>query len=261
VHPILYQYELFGQERVIAGYGVMVALGMVLGATMAVVISRRQGLDPINVLLVTLIALTAGLIGSYLLFVATMIPEALSDPTILLQGGLVFYGGPLAGIPAAWIACRKLEVNPLKLADVAAPALALGHALGRMGCFLGGCCFGDKWGGPWAVTFTHHIAPASYPPMPRHPVQLYESGFLIVATLAAMLIWPRSKAAGQVGLLYLMSYSLWRLFVETLRADSVRGYVIPGLLTTSQTISVLIVPCCLVGLFWLQRRKANPSRV
>lgn len=256
MHPILYKYEVFGFERPIAGYGVLLALGMVLGVSLAIVVARRRGMDLVNVLLVALIAITAGLIGSYLVFVATMIPAALEDPRVLLQGGLVFYGGPLAAVPAAWIACKRLEVHPLKMADVAAPALALGHALGRMGCFLGGCCFGREWAGPWAVTFTHELAPASMPPVPRHPVQLYEAAILLLISLATLLLWPRARRHGQIGLVYLMAYSLWRVFVETLRADTVRGYVIPGWVTTSQAIALVLIPLCVAGLWWLRRKSA-----
>lgn len=254
MHPIIYQYELFGYQRFVAGYGMMVALGIVLGTTMALVLAKRRGLDVVNALLVCLIAVTAGLVGSYLLFVVTMIGPALRNPSILLQGGLVFYGGPLAAVPAAWIASRKLEVDPGKLADIAAPSLALGHALGRLGCFLGGCCFGAKWSGPWAVTFTHEIAPAAAPSMPRHPVQLYESVFLIVAVLLSILLSPRARASGQIGLSYLLAYALWRMSIETIRGDAIRGYLIPGWLTTSQTVSLALIPLGIMGLIWLGRR-------
>jgi phosphatidylglycerol:prolipoprotein diacylglycerol transferase len=254
VHPIILRYEILGNERLIAGYGVMVSIGMVAGLAMALAIARRRGLDPINVLLVSLIAVTAGLIGSYVLFVATMVREAIDDPSMLLRGGLVFYGGPLAAVPVAWIACRRLDVPPLRMADVAAPSLSLGHALGRMGCFLGGCCFGARWNGPWAVAFTHPLAPAASPSLPRHPVQLYEAGVLIAISLVTLLIWPRIRNHGLVALGYVLCYSIWRFFAETLRADTIRGFVIPGWLSTSQAISLVVIAASLVGLVVIGRR-------
>jgi len=258
LHPIFYQYEIFGQPRVIAGYGTMVALGIVFGTSMALLLARRRGLDVVNVLLVALIAVTAGLVGSYLLFIVTVLDRAIQDPSILLQGGLVFYGGPLAAIPAAWIACKRLEVDPGKVADVAAPSLALGHALGRLGCFLGGCCFGAKWDGPCAVTFSHEMSPAAALSIPRHPVQLYESGFLIIAVIVTLLVFPRVRAGGQIGLSYLLAYAVWRMGVEMIRGDVIRGYLIEGWLTTSQTVSLVLLPLGMIGLILLGRRGRGP---
>jgi phosphatidylglycerol:prolipoprotein diacylglycerol transferase len=254
VYPILYQYTIFGQHRLIAGYGLMVALGLVLGLGMAVLLARRRGLEVVNALLVALIAVVAGLIGSFLLFVLTIVPELIRNPSLPLAAGLVFYGGPLAAVPAAVIACRRLGVPALKMADVAAPSLALGHALGRMGCFLGGCCFGRPWDGPLAVVFTHPLAPAASPALPRHPVQLYESLFLMAASLAMILLWPRTKGDGRLALGYVGAYALWRFAAELLRADVVRGYVVQGWVTTSQAISLAILPVAVAGIWWLGRR-------
>lgn len=255
MHPILFEYSVFGQQRVVAGYGLMIALGVLFGVGVVVFLSRRRQLDVVNVVLVALIAIGAGILGSYLLFVVTVLPEAIHDPAILLMGGLVFYGGPLLGVPAGYIASRKLALPPLKVADIAAPALTLGHALGRMGCFLGGCCFGNKHEGPLAVIFTHPLAPAAHPSMPRHPVQLYESLFLLILSLLLMLTWSRAKGDGRVALVYVVTYACWRIFIETMRNDTVRGYLIPGLITTSQSISLALIPAALIGLWLLRRRE------
>jgi phosphatidylglycerol:prolipoprotein diacylglycerol transferase len=259
VYPILYQYSVFGQQRLVAGYGLMVAAGMLFGLGLALVLARRRGLDVLNVLLVAVIALIAGLVGSFLLFAVTVLPELIRDPSLARAAGLVFYGGPLAAVPAAVIACRRLGVPVLKMADLAAPGLALGHSLGRMGCFLGGCCYGRPWAGPFAVVFTHPLAPAASPALPRHPVQLYESLFLMTATLAMILIWPRSRGAGRLAVGYVGAYALWRFSAEMLRGDVVRGYVIPGWITTSQAISLAILPVAAAGLWWLDRRARQAS--
>lgn len=259
MHPIFFEFDLFGFHRVVAGYGSMLVLGILLGLGTAMALARRRGVDPINALLVALVAVGAGVVGSYLIFLLTVIPELIRDPSLALQGGLVFYGGPLAGVPAALLACRWFKVRPLHMADLAAPSLTIGHAMGRLGCFLGGCCFGRPWDGPWAVTFTHVLAPAAHPSVPRHPVQLYESLVLLGISLATQLLWRRSTHAGQVGLLYLVAYALWRFFVETLRADDVRGFVVPGLVSTSQAIALAIVPLALLGFYLLHRRRPSAS--
>lgn len=259
MHPILYEYSVLGYQRFVAGYGLMVALGIVFGLGMVIALAHRRRLDIVNALLVALISVVAGLIGSFLLFLVTIIPVALRDPSMLLQGGLVFYGGPLAAVPAAWIACRRLGIAPMKMADISAPSLAIGHALGRLGCFLGGCCYGRAWDGPWAVIFTHPLSPASRPAVPRHPVQLYESLVLLVIVGSILLLWPRAKGDGRHALAYVLAYITWRFAVEFLRDDEVRGFLIPGLLTTSQAISLALVPVIVIGFRWLGRRAKSAT--
>ncbi len=259
MHPVFYEFDLFGFHRVVAGYGSMLVAGIILGLGTAMALARRRGVDPINALLVALIAVGAGIVGSYLVFLLTVLPELVVDPSIALQGGLVFYGGPLAGVPAAALACRWFRIPALHMADLAAPALTIGHAMGRLGCFLGGCCFGRPWDGPFAVTFTHVLAPAAHPSVPRHPVQLYEAAVLLAISLATQLLWRRSTHAGQVGLLYLIAYALWRFVVETMRADDVRGFVVPGLVSTSQAIALAVVPFAVLGLYLLHWRRPAAS--
>lgn len=258
MHPIIYQYEIFGYDRFVAGYGLMLALGLVFGVGTVSLLARRRGLNILNVLIVALIAVGAGLIGSYVLFVITIIPEAIRNPSALLQGGLVFYGGPIAAIPAGYITAQRLGVPVLKMVDLAAPGLALGHALGRMGCFLGGCCFGGRWDGPLAVIFTNPLSPASHPPVPRHPTQLYEAGFLLLVSIATLVFFRRVRSDGIIGFSYLLAYAIFRFGIEIVRADSIRGYLIEGILTTSQTISILLVPIAIYGIWRLNRR--NKSR-
>ena len=254
MHPILYEYSIFGYTRPVAGYGLMLALGLVCGMCTAMALAHRRRHDVVNVVLVALIAIAAGLAGSFLLFYITMIPEAIRNPRVLLTGGLVFYGGPLGAVPAAYIAARKMGLAPPKLADIAAPALSLGHACGRLGCFLGGCCYGGKSDAPWAVVFTNPLSPASIPPVPRHPVQLYEALVLLVISIATLLLWPRSRGDGRLALAYVVAYAIWRFIVETMRDDDIRGFLIPGYLTTSQAISLLLVPAGIAGIIWLRRR-------
>ncbi len=258
MHPILYEYTFLGQQRLVAGYGLMVALGVLVGLGMVIALAHRRRLDIINTVLVALIAIGAGLLGSYLLFLITIIPDAIENPAALLTGGLVFYGGPLAAVPAGVIAARRMGIAPLKMVDVAAPALALGHACGRMGCFLGGCCFGCATTSPLSVVFTHPLAPAAHPAIARHPVQMYEALFLLTAAVIMLTLWRRTRGDGRQALGYLLAYTVWRFVIEIFRDDVVRGFVIPGWITTSQAISIGLVPLAVLGLVWLGRR-ARPD--
>src|SRR5688500_16366444 len=106
-----------------------------------------------------------------------------------------------------------------RLVDVALPALPVGHALGRVGCFLGGCCYGRPWDGPWAVTYTHPMAPAAHPSVPRHPTPLYESFSLLLLAIA-FTVWPLGRIGnGRRVMAYFACYGALRLVIETFRGD------------------------------------------
>jgi phosphatidylglycerol:prolipoprotein diacylglycerol transferase len=137
--------------------------------------------------------------------------------------------------------------------DLSVPAIAAGHAIGRIGCLLGGCCFGAEWHGPFAITYTDPLAPGSHPSVPRHPTPLYESFGLMVIAFVFALVPVRHVGSGQRVLLYGVSYAVLRFLVETTRGDAIRG-VFFGL-STSQLTSVALLLFAIVMLL-RQRNKA-----
>ena len=126
----------------------------------------------------------------------------------------------------------------------ALPALATGHALGRVGCFLGGCCFGRAWDGPLAVHYHDALAPAAALPVGRHPVPLYEA--VVLLALALVFASRPSRAAGSGTRLcaYAACYSVLRIGLETLRGDAVRGVFFGGLVSTSQLVALCVLLAC-----------------
>src|SRR5207245_2716245 len=156
----------------------------------------------------------------------------------LLQPGLVFYGGLVGGAAGAWAYCRLYKISLLRFADCAAPGLALGHALGRVGCFFAGCCYGR----PVAPSFPLAIVRDG---VPRHPVQLYEAAGLMLLGLVLSTSAPRPP--GRLVTLYLIGYAVLRLFSEALRGDDeARGFVIGHVISTSQAIAIAILLGALV---------------
>jgi len=146
--------------------------------------------------------------------------------------------------------------------DVFAPGIALGHVIGRMGCFLAGCCWGKPTTMPWGVVFTDQFAHANVgtPLNERlHPTQLYESGAEFVILLG--LLWFEKKGRsfpGRTFWSYMLVYAISRFVIEFFRGDP-RGVVF-GVLSTSQFISIILVPLSLVML-WRLSRQPEPEAV
>jgi phosphatidylglycerol---prolipoprotein diacylglyceryl transferase len=268
MRPTAFTVHLGGHALGLHTYGLLVALGFAVGIVLFWREGRRQGLNGGRLLDLSFWCIVAGLVGSRLAFVAVNADEfadacfgrgAPADGRIVgcsailrfWEGGFVFYGGLLgAGLVVAWF-CRREGWSFWRLGDLAAPTLAIGHALGRLGCFAAGCCFGKACGAPWAVSFpagsvAHQeltavgVVPArAETTTPLHPTQLYEAfGELVIFVVLLLLRrrWNRSAAArdqtargsrapGALILLYAGSYALLRFCVEIFRGDSARRYV------------------------------------
>ncbi len=159
------------------------------------------------------------------------------------EGGLVFYGGLVTGLLFLWIFLPRFKIPRQQGFEFLAPALALGHALGRVGCYLNGCCYGSFCKLPWAVTYTSPLTVAERN-VPLHPVQLYEATFLFLLG-SGLLFWnfakfssPPNRFLPRSTSLYFVLYGLFRFFIEFLRADPERGFW--GPFSTSQWISIFV---------------------
>lgn len=167
-----------------------------------------------------------------------------------LGGGFVFYGGLIFGLLFFLfysLILKKFDIND---SYVFIPSVAIGHAIGRIGCFLAGCCYGSVCHLPWSV----HMHGRDI-----HPVQLYES-FLLMG-LGALSIWAIKKeiAGYKIVLSYLISYSIVRFIVEFFRGDLIRGIYWMGL-STSQMVSIALVIAATVTWIYLLKTKENKKR-
>lgn len=156
------------------------------------------------------------------------------------QGGFVFYGGMIGSLLSAALYARISKTNIWEWADFFAPALAVGYALGRVGCFLNGCCFGELCDLAWCIEFNQPGLPAGE----RHPTQLYASFWELAVTFPAVTWLPKMNAStftrhGQIFGLYLISHGLGRLLMEGFR-DDFRGDAILGL-SVSTWLSLLAI--------------------
>lgn len=226
-------------------YGFLVALAFLAGLWMAARLGKQAGLDPNIVTNLGIYCALAAIAGAKVMMFLVDLPYYAAHPSEIfslstLEAGGVFYGGLLGALAiAAWY-MRKTHLPALLTADVFAPGIALGHGIGRLGCFSAGCCWGVESHLPWAVTFTNPVAnqlvgvPLN---TPLHPTQLYESfaEFLIFG----ILYWRirRPHTTGSIISLYLMLYSTARFIVEFFRFHE-QGNLWGGPLDTSQWLSI-----------------------
>lgn len=248
--PILFKIPLFGlfgrDFFPIHSYGLMVALGFLFGSWFVQWQAKKQGEDPAKALDLVFYILVSSILGSRILFVITAEwDKFLQNPLHLFkiwEGGLVFYGGLIAAVLTSVWYVRKHHLPFWKFFDFFTPAVALGHAIGRQGCFLVGCCFGKPlFAKTWySVTFSENIGSLAPTGIPLYPTQLMESfgEFLIFLGLAWAL--KRKKFGGQIFCLYLISYAVLRFFLEFLRGDFDRGFLFDGRLSTSQFIAAIL---------------------
>jgi phosphatidylglycerol:prolipoprotein diacylglycerol transferase len=261
---VLFTIPILGGIKVF-GYGMMLFLAFLGSMNLAAYCARKGGLDPEIIYDLSLGMFLGGLIGARLFYViqywGTRV-RTLADVFRIWEGGIVLYGSIIGGT-LTFFAYRWLRPFPLRPAlDAIAPALVLGIAIGRIGCFLNGCCYGDVCQLPWAVSFpepsppwqAHHdahlLAKGVAFSLPVHPTQLYSviDGLVLMGLLLAY--YPLRKRNGEVMALLMVTYPVTRFLIEYLRSDELA--IFAGM-TVSQNISVALLLCGLAFWFFLSR--------
>jgi phosphatidylglycerol:prolipoprotein diacylglycerol transferase len=242
-------------------YGFLIALGVLVALGLAAKQAGKTRVSRDKILDFGMYALLSGIIGARVFFVLvdwSYYRVHPSDIVKIWEGGLVFYGGVLFAVPTALWYVRRSGLRLWPTADIWAPSLAIGHAIGRIGCFCAGCCYGRPAEGlPWAVTITAADTLA-VKGVPLHPTQLYESAAELVNFLVLITLRKRQSFQGQLFWVYILNYSVIRSVVEIFRGDMVRGFLVPGF-SISQGISVLMFASALVMMAIL--RKKRPASV
>jgi phosphatidylglycerol---prolipoprotein diacylglyceryl transferase len=262
MHPRLLTTPYF----TIYTFGVFLAAGYMAALWWIVRAARRQRLDSDRMMSLGLWAIVGAVLGAKILMVVRTLPDYLADPSQLLslstlQSAGDFYGGFLGSLVAVSIYFARTPQLPVwRTADICAPAIALGQAIGRIGCFMAGDDYGSATAVPWAVTFTdpdaYRIGGAPLG-VPLHPVQLYESVTCLVIFLFLVWLSRRPAFKGRVILSYTLLYAAARFTIEFFRGDEDRGFVLHGLLSTSQLIAVVLTAVALV--LWWKRRAGHET--
>lgn len=244
-------------------YGLLVSAAFLVALWAIARLSRRAGLNSEAAVNLGIYTAIAGLVGAKALMIAADVPYYTEHPSEIfslstLQAGGIFYGGLLAALATAFLYMRRTGLPGLPTADVFAPAIALGHAIGRVGCFAAGCCWGAPSHLPWAVTFTNPEAnrltgvPLG---IPLQPTQLYESFAEAVIFLVLYLRFLKPHRPGAIIGLYLVLYPAARFAIEFVRAhDQANPYY--GPLVLEQWIALALAA---LGIWLLVRRAPAPA--
>lgn len=248
-------------------YGLLLAAAFIAGIWIASRNARREGVDPDAIWNMGLVVIFAALVGSKVLLLLSDFgyysrnPREIFSLSTLRSAG-VYYGGLLLALVSAVWYLRSKRLPAWKVADAAAPGIALGQAIGRLGCLSAGCCYGRHTDLPWGITFTDTYAYENVGVplhLPLHPTQLYESaGTLCLFFLLSWRLGKRHRP-GQIIVEYLCLYALLRFAIEFFRDDE-RGYLFYGLLSTSQFIAVLTLLGAAAAYYFFILRAPAPEK-
>lgn len=250
MHPILFKIG----PLTIYTYGVFLATGFFVAILIAARHAKKEGIPSGKILDLCFWVILSAIVGSRLLFVVMNIDHYLKNPIEIFsiwEGGLVFYGGVLFAVPTAMWYIKRNAFDFWKTADLLSTPIAIGHAIGRCGCFFAGCCYGKPAPGlPWAVTFFNEecFAPRG---IPLHPTQLYESVGVLFIFLTLIALRKYKSFNGQLLLTYMLFYSVLRFIVEFFRGDE-RVFI--AHISLSQGISVFVFLAAIIGIIILGRK-------
>jgi len=260
MHPVLFEIPVFGGLK-IHSYGLMLAVGFLSGIIWIRFQSRREGLSVSKMTDLAFLMILTAIVGSRIVFIFVEWRYYVANPMAVFriwEGGLVFFGGLIACLLVAWFYMRRHGLSFWKVSDVFMPAVALGHGIGRMGCFLAGCCHGrtcdpHAW---YAVVFPAGVGSLAPTGIGLYPTQLIE--FVTEILTFLFLAWKSQKKAfdGQILLLYLIIYSILRIVIELFRGDLERGFVISNWISTSQFISLILIVFAIFMLIFRKRRSS-----
>lgn len=237
-------------SRPIYWYGIFVALGFLAAVTHWTFVSRRENRPEGFGSELGFWVMLSGILGARVAYILANFSYFRDAPLEILRidrGGLIYYGGFLGAVLGITLFARLRKLPLLSIADLAVSALPLGHALGRLGCFMNGCCYGLPSTACWAVFNANDY---------RYPVQLLEAALNVGVYLLLLRVYRRRKTNGMVLAGYLLTYPVGRFALEYLRGDDRLRW--SGLDIAQELSLALFIAGVVLWLALRRRKTANP---
>ncbi|WP_300559622.1 prolipoprotein diacylglyceryl transferase [Companilactobacillus sp.] len=249
-------FNLGGLE--IHWYGIIIALGALVGVIMAMREATRRGVNSDNILDLVLIGVPVGLICARIYYVIFELPFYIANPGEIIKiwhGGIAIYGGLIGGFIVLLVLCLRRKISVWLMLDIAAPSVLLGQIVGRWGNFMNQEAFGAKTSLDFlqSLHLPHFVIEQMFiNGAYRQPTFLYESFFNLIGLILILVLRHRKHfyKVGEVFLSYLVWYPIVRFFVEGMRTDSL--YILPGV-RVSQILSLILLIFAIGA--WIYRRK------
>ncbi len=263
MHPEFISFDLFGKPITIHMYGIMIALGATLAYFYASRVAKKElGIEPEIIQALARWVIIAAFVGGKLFYYFESPAYYFGEPANMLKNfrtGFVFYGSLIFAIPTVIWYFRKQKLPFWPMMDIIAITGCIVHVCGRMGCFFAGCCYGLPTDLPWGITFTDELAQAKPLHTALHPTQLYEV-FLISSILITLWMLKRyNRFKGRLFFVYIVLYATGRSITEIFRGDIRRGFIIDGVLSHSQLISILLILSTIAAYFLLKKKQPQPK--
>jgi len=242
MHPFLLELGRFRLPT----YGFISLCALAVAILLIRRYARIEGLDPGRTTEAIVLTIAVGFFGARVFEAMINWNHYFGQPgglMLLAVSTGVFLGGLITAIPFCIFWFRHIELPVLQGLDILALTACVAEGVGRWGCFFSGCCYGTPTDLPWAVTFPEiaHRLHAGLPYVPIHPTQIYMSLNSLAILGVLLLLYRRKRFHGRIITVYVLLYAITRFFIEFVRGDADRGFVIGGRLSTSQFLGVLLV--------------------
>lgn len=253
-------------------YSITFFVGFSLAVLISMKIGRHYGIESEDVLFAAAYGGIFLFIGAKIMYFISRLPSIIPNFSLFINnlmeepiatlsdyfGGVVFYGGLIGFVYGIWFYCKQFKLSLYPYLEVIAPVIPFAHAFGRIGCFLGGCCYGIEYKGPFAVNYPYNELIPELNEVTRFPVQLLEALLNFIVFFVLLYLPKKVKLkTGQLLGIYLLYYTVARFLLEMLRGDEIRGNI--GGVSTSQIMSILLFPVgiILVRGKWLELKRVR----
>lgn len=241
-------------------YGSIILVAYIIGVLLMMHRAKVYNIEKYEFILASLLALVGLIVGAKIVYIISIIPDYITHWDTVMNNipfaiynalsGFVFYGGLIGVLVMVFFYCIQRDLKFGEFMNVVAPVIPFIHGLGRIGCFMGGCCYGIEYDGPFSITFPENEFVSHLSGVPRFPIQILEFLINIIIFIILYQLAKKPRRPGFMLGLYLISYAIVRFSLEFLRGDVERGFFFG--VSTSQWISLILLP---IGIYLLKQKK------